>query len=297
MEKKSTVGDVEKFIGKLAPKCLQEQYDNSGLQIGDRDMLVKSALVTLDVTEEVLDEAIAKGCNLIVAHHPLLFHPLKHITGESEVERVVAKALKNDVAIYCAHTSLDNAEGGVSYKMAEKMGLKNVEVLAEKKGVYSQTMTSVPETEAAIKAHTYGEQVTDVHDPDQRPGRIGSGVIGDTEEMSEDEALKKVKDIFGCEDVRYCGMTGRKIKRIAMCGGSGSEFIGVAISRGADMYVTGDCKYHEFQSVDNRILLADIGHFESEQYTKEIFMEHLSEKFSNFATQYSEVKTNPINHI
>lgn len=362
------VRDIETLMEEMAPLRYQETYDNAGLQIGDRNMAVSAVLVTIDVTEGVIDEAIEKGCNMIVSHHPLIFRGIKRLTGSTYVERCVEKAIRNGIAIYASHTNMDKAEGGVSWRMAEKMGLRNLRVLSGEPGILRQVVTFVPEKdvkrvmdamaeagagsigkydrcsyrttgigtfrasegcrpyvgeigetheerecriemvakeddverirEAIRNAHPYEEPVTDVYRIEQRSEEIGIGVIGETEtEMTEMEALKKVKETFGCGDVRYSHGTGRKVRTIAMCGGSGADLIKAAIASGADMYVTADCKYHEFFDADGRILVADIGHFESEQYTKEIFAEQIRKKFSKFAVYNSQENTNPINHL
>ena len=362
------VKDVCSVLGELAPLALQESYDNAGLLCGDAEMEVKSALLAIDVTEDVVDEAMDKGCNMIISHHPLIFRGLKKITGKSYVERCVIKAIKNDIAIYSSHTNLDKAVGGVSFKMAEKLGLKGVEVLCAEPEALCQIVTFVPQDyaekvanamfaagggcvggydgcsyrvegvgtfragegcnpfvgelgemhyeketriemvvreadaekvrQAALSAHPYEEPVVDVYALVQKSKTSGLGVVGILEKpMSEIDALKLIKEKFKCADVRFSPLLGREVMKIALCGGSGAEFITLAMSKGADMYVTADCKYHEFFNAEGKILVADIGHFESEQFTKEIFKAYLSEKIPNFVTYYSEVNTNPINHL
>jgi len=254
--------EVIEVLERFAPTSFQESYDNTGIQIGDIELDVSGVLISLDITEAVLDEAIEKGCNMIVAHHPLLFKGLKKIVGTDYVQRVAIKAIKNDVVLYAAHTNLDKCANGVSWKMAELLGLRNVSVL-------------VPEE-----------------------GGIGLGCVGNLPKpLDELETLAIVKKCFGAECIRHTALTGRKIERIAVCGGSGSEFIGEAIKAHADMYVTGDIKYHEFFNADNKIVIADIGHFESEKATKEIFYAEISKLFPKFAVQMSEREQNVINYM
>lgn len=251
--------EIIEMIEKMAPTELQEPYDNTGIQIGDTERDIKGILVSVDITERVVDEAIEKGMDMIVAHHPLLFRGLKKVTGKSYVERVAIKAIKNDIILYAAHTNLDKCRGGVSWKMAERLGLRNVTVL-------------VPEE-----------------------GGTGLGCIGELPTPTDErEALLKVKEAFSAGCVRHTEMTGRKVKRIAVCGGSGAEFIDNAIKAGAEMYVTGDVKYHEFFNAENKIVIADIGHFESEQATKEIFYDEISKIFPKFAVRMSESERNVV---
>ena len=247
----------------MAPLRLQEEWDNCGLQVGDPDTEATGALLCLDVTEAILDEAIAKGLNLIITHHPLIFRGLKSITGKTHIERIVMRALQNGIAIYSAHTNMDSAWGGVSHLIAKKMGLTDIEVLCP-----------------------------------QADSQSGLGVVGNLP-SSEDALhfLKRVKQIFNVGAIRYGGDASRAVRRVAICGGAGIEFAHTAIALGADVYVTGDVKYHEFQGITDRILIADIGHYESEYFTKEIFNEIITKKIPNFAVQYAELEKNPINYL
>lgn len=248
---------VMRAMEEFAPLSLQEAWDNAGLIVGSPDNSVRKALLTLDVTEEVVDEAIACGADIIISHHPLLFSGIKKITGKSYVERALMKAITNNILIYASHTNIDAAEGGVSYKMGEKIGLESIRPL----------MPS------------------------------GLGVIG---ELKEPQSLNRfitiLKKKFEAPMVRYTEIEG-KIARIALCGGAGAEFIENAIAAGADAYVSGDFKYHDFFKGEKRISLVDIGHFESEQYTLEIFYDILSKKLPNFAIQITSVNSNPINYL
>lgn len=259
MKAKEIIEALERF----APTSLQEPYDNTGLQVGDTEIDVKGILISLDITEAILDEAMQKDCNMVISHHPLLFKGLKQVAGGDYVQRTVAKAIKNDIILYAAHTNMDKCPGGVSWKMAELMRLRNVSVL-------------VPEGD----------------------GKVGLGCVGDFPlAMDEREALDMVKRVFGAGCIRHTALTGRSVKRVAVCGGSGSEFIGNAIQAGADMYVTGDVKYHEFFNADNKIVIADIGHFESEKATKNIFYDEISKLFSKFAVRISEREQNVISYM
>lgn len=260
---KVKIAEVAKVIEEMAPLGLQEEWDNSGLQVGEPENEATGVLLCLDVTEAILDEAIAKGFNLIITHHPLIFKGLKSITGKSHIERIVMKAIKNGIAIYSAHTNMDSAWGGVSHLIAKKIGLLDVSVLS-------------PQTDL----------------------QSGLGVVGDL--PCEEDALhflSRVKEIFKVGAIRYGGDINRAIRRVAICGGAGVEFVNDAIASGADVFVTGDVKYHDFQGVIDRILIVDIGHYESEYYTKEIFSEIITKKIPNFAVHYAELEKNPINYL
>ncbi len=253
---------------QLAPLSLQESYDNAGLQLGDPEMPVKGILISLDADERVLDEAVAEGCNLIVSHHPILFKPLRHLTESSGVERFVARAIRCGVAVYAAHTNADSVLHGVSGRMGEKLGLLNPRILAPSS---QSDLTDEP---------------------------TGLGLVGELpESLSETDFMSLVKRCFGCPCLRHSALRNQAVRRVALCGGSGSEFVSQAIAAGADAYVTADVKYHEFQAVDGRLLLVDAGHYETEQYTKEIFYDVLSKNITTFAVQISTAGTNPVNYF
>ena len=261
------IAEIARLIEDYAPLDLQENWDNAGLQVGNPQAEAAGALLCLDVTEAIVDEAIAKGVNLIITHHPLLFHGLKSITGCNGIERIVIKAIKNDIAIYSAHTNMDSTVGGVSHRIADKIGLLDVEVLAP------------------ARISTTGEAV-------------GLGVVGNLPEAEDAKAfLLRVKAAFGVGAIKYCGNVEKAVRRVAICGGAGSEFVHDAIAQGADVLITGDVKYHEFFAEKDKILLADIGHYESEQFTKEIFNEIITKKIPNFAVHYAELDKNPINYL
>lgn len=265
MKIKEIVSALERF----APLPLQDGFDNAGLQIGLTDAETTGALLCLDVTEAVLDEAISLGCNLVISHHPLIFKGYKSITGKDYVECCIVKAIKNDIVIYSAHTNLDNAPGGVNFKIAEKIGLKNVRVLEPK--VY-------PLQNAWTQA--------------------GSGIIGELDEPeTELDFLKRIKKTFEVGCLRHNKLLGREIQKVALCGGAGAFLLPQAIRNGADVFITGEIKYHDYFGHEEEILLAEIGHYESEQYTKEIFYSIIRDLFPNLVLQFSKVNTNPIKYL
>lgn len=252
-------------LEQYAPLPLQDGFDNAGLQIGlTAEQEVTGALLCLDVTEAVIDEAEREGCNLVVAHHPLLFHGLKSITGKSYVERCVLKAIRKGIAIYAAHTNLDNAQGGVNYRIAEKIGLTNLSFLDEK--------------DAAIPA--------------------GAGVIGELAVAEgEREFLVRLKSLFGIECIRHNALCGRKIRRVALCGGAGGFLLPHAVAQGADAFLTGEMRYHDYFGHEDELLIAEMGHYESEQYTTDIFMEVLGSRFPELKIVKTSLNTNPINYL
>lgn len=364
MKIKEIVSALERF----APLPLQDGFDNAGLQIGLTDAEATGALLCLDVTESVLDEAIALRCNIVISHHPLIFKGYKSITGKDYVERCILKAIKNDIVIYSAHTNLDNAQGGVNYKIAEKLGLDHVEILDPKSGMLLKLVTFVPESHAekvrnalfdsgcgnignydscsynvsgegtfraqenthpfcgeigklhrekevrietvlpaykrndAVKAlllaHPYEEPVFDLYSLQNTWMQAGSGIIGELNVPEPElDFLKRLKKTFNLSCVKHNTLTGRMIKKIALCGGSGSFLIPLALRNEADVFITGEIKYHDYFGYDNKILLAEIGHYESEQYTKEIFYTIIRDLYPNFTLFLSKVNTNPIKYI
>jgi dinuclear metal center YbgI/SA1388 family protein len=359
--------EITDHIESLAPLAYQESYDNAGLICGNHDMDVKAALICLDSTEQVIDEAIATGCNLVIAHHPIVFSGLKKFNGKNYVERVIMKAIKNDIAIYAAHTNLDNVHVGVNAKIAEKLGLKNCKVLVPQKDILKRLITFCPQDKAEevrqamfnagageignydqcsfnsegtgtfrageganpyvgelgklhyekevkietilpanfeskilsamIKAHPYEEVAYDLIPLHNRHKQVGSGLIGELEETDEMAFLKSVKAAMKAESLRHTALRGKKVTKVAVCGGSGSFLLKDAIAAGADVFVTADFKYHQFFDAENQIVIADVGHYESEQYTGELFYEILKKKFSTFALHLSKINTNPINYL
>jgi dinuclear metal center YbgI/SA1388 family protein len=248
----------------------QEDYDNAGFLLGDSASDYKGALVALDLTPAVVDEAVRLGMSLIVTHHPFIFSGVKRLTDGSETGRMVMALVKNGVSVYAAHTNLDNLPWGVSGVLAEKLGMEECEVLS-------------------VKCEVGGE------------GSVGAGMVGKLPEaMPVEDFLKKVKEVIGLPFVRVseeaCRDKTLQVRRVALCGGSCAEFIGDAMRAGADIYLTGDLKYHDFQR-GGRMVLADIGHYESEQYAKDIIFRAISEKFSNFACRISETQQGIVKYI
>lgn len=362
------VSDITKLIEKIAPLALQEDYDNAGLLVGDETMEVTGALLCIDITEDVIDEAINKNCNLIISHHPLIFRSLKKLTGQNETQKCVIKAIKQNIAIYAAHTNLDNILNGVNGKIAEKLNLKNIQILRPISGLLLKLITFVPvhsaenvrnalfeagagsignydecsynaegfgtfrpneranpyvgnrfkchyESEirievilpkymknnvlqALLASHPYEEPVYDFYLLENDWKSTGTGLIGELEtEIEEMDFLNQLKQVFHLNSIRYTALSGKKIKKVAVCGGSGSQFLTDAISVNSDIFISADFKYHEFFDAKNKILIADIGHFESEQFTKDVFYEIITKKMPTFAVRISEVNTNPIKYL
>ncbi|MFY9242864.1 MAG: Nif3-like dinuclear metal center hexameric protein [Polaribacter sp.] len=363
-----TIKHITNYIEELAPLNYAEEFDNVGLLVGNYATKVSGVLITLDTLEETVDEAISKNCNLIVSFHPIVFSGLKKINGNSYVERVVLKAIKNDIAIYATHTALDNSKNGVSAKICEVLGLMNTKILIPKKGIIKKLTTYVPidkadflrnslfksgagnignydncsfsvlgdgtfrgnensnpvvgergefrtENEAKISVvyesknenkilkslqenHPYEEAAYEIVTTENVHQNIGMGMIGElSKEMDEKEFLLFLKENMKTDCIRHSAFINKKIKKVAVLGGSGSFAISNAISANADAYVSADFKYHEFFKAENSILLADIGHYESEQFTKKLLVDYLTKKFSNFAIILSEKSTNPIYYI
>jgi len=362
------IKDIIDELERFAPSALKEDFDNVGLLLGDASDQATGVLITLDITEKVLDEAIEKGCNLVVAHHPIMLSGLKKINGNNATERMVIKAIQNKIAIYASHTNTDSVLNGVSGKMAEKLGLVNCKILAPKTECLIKLVTFVPveqaenvrtalfeagaghignydscsynlkgegtfrggentnpfvgesgkiHTEQEIrletilpayikdkvvnalkKAHPYEEVAYDLYPLANEWPSVGLGIVGDLpHEVDEATFLNRTKNVFKTGCVRYTPLLNKPVKRVALCGGSGSFLLSKAIGEQADVFVSGDFKYHQFADAEDRILIADIGHFESEQYTKEVFFELLTKKFSNFAIHLSNVNSNPVNYL
>ncbi|MCR4853218.1 MAG: Nif3-like dinuclear metal center hexameric protein [Prevotella sp.] len=264
---KTSIKEVVNALERFAPLPLQEGWDNAGLQVGlTETQEVSGALLCLDVTEAVVDEAVALKCNLIVSHHPLLFHPLKQISDKNDVQRAVRKAIKNDIAIVSMHTNMDNAPGGVNFRIASKMGLNHVEFFGPTKEV------------------------------DEMKG--GSGVIGTLEEpLSANEFMVMLKRTFDVDCVQANQLLRRNICRVAICGGAGAFLLGDAIAAGADAFVTGEMHYHEFFGHEQEVQIAVIGHYQSEQYTNEVFRDIIQGAFPDVTCHLSQTNTNPIVYI
>jgi dinuclear metal center YbgI/SA1388 family protein len=263
--KMNTVGEICSLLESFAPLSYQEPYDNAGLILGNRDAAVTGILISLDVTEAIIDEAISLGYNMILTHHPLIFKGIKTVTGKNHTENCLIKAIKNDMAVYAGHTNVDSVRGGVNEKMAEKLGLINTRIL-------------VPGLQKGVD--------------------YGLGMIGEIpENLSETDFLKKIKSTFHCERLRHSALTGRPIRTVAVCGGSGAEFMTEAQIAGADVFITGEARYHEFFTQGQNILFIDAGHYETEQYTKEVFFDLISKKLPTFAVRISKVEKNPVHYL
>ena len=362
------IKEVTDFLETLAPRSLQETYDNSGLLTGNQEWDVSGILVTLDCLENVVEEAIRLKTNLIVAHHPILFRGQKKFTGETYVERTVIKAIKNDIAIYAVHTNLDNVLEGVNKKIADRIGLVKLRILDPKKDTLMKLVTFIPtlDAEPVIQAlneagagnighykncsfrvtgtgtfqpgeqahphigtkgqlekveevrvelifpshlekriisalkkiHPYEEVAYFLSRLENENQEAGAGVIGELSAPEEPmEFLKRLKATMNTSCIRHSAILSSPIKKVALCGGSGSFLLPKAIASGADVFVSSDFKYHEFFDAESKIMIADIGHFESEQFTKELLQEVLTQKFSNFAINFSGTVTNPISYL
>ena len=362
------IKEIIQVIENLAPLSLQESYDNSGIQVGDSNREATGALFCIDVTEDVIDEAISLKCNLIIAHHPIAFKSFKSLTGRTYVERCMIKAIKNDITLYAAHTNLDNAHEGVNFKLASMLGLENVRILTPKKNALLKFITTVPvdhaesvrnaifnagagnigdydscsynmegkgsfraktganphvgeinemhfepelriETvipamkkneviRALIAVHPYEEPVFDLYPIVNDWAQNGSGITGVLPEpLPEQDFLYMLKDVFKLHHVNYSRLRGKEIREVAVCGGSGAFLIEDAIDYGADVFITGEAKYNDFYDVEDKLLLATIGHYESEICTKEIFHDVISKKYPNFVMHLSAFDSNPINYL
>ncbi len=355
-------------LESIAPPFLQEDYDNAGLITGTADWDCTGAIISLDATEEVVLEAVERKCNMVIAHHPIVFRGLKKINGKNYVERAIITAIKNDIAIYAIHTNLDHVAQGVNGMMASKLGLINTSILAPKNGLLKKLQVFVPLAQAAqvrnalfeagaghisnysecsfntagtgtfkagqgskpfvgetgkqqqeeeikietilpawlegkiiaaMKAvHPYEEVAYDLWPLANQHDKTGAGMLGELPApMTETVFLAHIQQIFGVPVVKHTLLTGRQVKKVAVCGGAGSFLISNAIGVGADFYITADVKYHEFFDADGRLVLADVGHYESEQFTVALLAGFLQEKFPTFAALKTGVKTNPVNYF
>jgi dinuclear metal center YbgI/SA1388 family protein len=356
---------ITSFFNEKAPNRLQEKYDNSGLLLGDPNIDISKALISLDVTDEIIDEAIAKNCDLIISHHPLIFKPIKKLISQNLTERLVVRAIKNDIALFAIHTNLDNVSDGVNNILAKKLGIINHKILSpsasklnkivcfcpslhidkvkeamfnagaghienydncsfSSKGVGSfralegaqpfvgekhkihheeeiRIETIVPDFKTAdvirnmTEAHPYEEVAYDIYQLENKSNITGAGMIGELiEEMDISEFLHFVKKQLNTKYIKHNKLLERKIKKVAICGGSGSFLINEAHHQKADIYITGDIKYHEYFEHQGEMTIVDAGHYETEQFTKELIHSFLNEKFPNFAVQISETITNPV---
>jgi len=356
------------FLESLAPLAYQEDYDNAGLIVGRPDMEISQALISLDCTEAVVDEAIVTNCQVIISHHPIVFRGLKKFNGKTYVERVVEKAIRHNIALYAIHTNLDNVMTGVNARICQTLGLKNCRILAPKNNLLKKLVTYVPlanadavrlalfeagagnigkysetsfnaegvgtfkgneqtnpyvgepgklhrENEirietiypavaenkiltALILAHPYEEVAYDLYNLTNQNQEVGSGMIGELEVAAEEEVfLRHVKEKMHAHVIRHTAFTGRPIKKVAVCGGAGGFLLKQAVAAGADIFITADYKYHEFFDAEGKIMIADIGHFESEQFTQQLLYEIIRKNFINFAVRLTEVNTNPVKYF
>lgn len=259
-----TVSNITDVIESFAPLGLQESYDNAGLQVGNPDMPVSGILLCLDVTEQVLEEAKERKCNLIVSHHPLLFRKLRQITGATAAQRIVMRAIKEDIAIYSAHTNLDSTRQGVSFEIGHILGLTDMRPL----------------------------------EPQESDGETGLGVIGNISPIPAIEFLRRTKDRFAVKALRYSARSPQLvIRRVAVCGGAGASLISRAIASGADVIVTGDVKYHDFTDSGDEILIADIGHYESEICTRKMLSRIIRDNYPECQTLFSQSDKNPVAYL
>ena len=359
------ISEVIACIEQMAPLAYQESWDNSGVQVGDVNQEVKAVLLCVDITEATLDEAIERGANLIVSHHPLIFKGIKKLTGRNYIERVIIKAIQHNIVLYSAHTNMDKCLGGVNFRIAQKLGLKNICVLAPEENYLYKIVTYVPQSHieqvrhamwaagagtignydccsyssegngtfraqvgcnpyvgeidklhtepelrlevvapkdkigrvvAAIHAaHPYEEPAIDILPLANEYSQLGLGCVGELDiAITETEMLNYIKEKLGVQYIRHTQTSDRLVSRVALCGGSGAEFIPHAIRAKAGIYITADVKYHDFFGVENQIVIADIGHFESECCIKEVFYEQISKNFINFAILKAECDKSPV---
>ncbi len=362
------LSQITAALEEVAPLSLQESYDNSGLLIGSYSKEIYKALITLDVTEEVIDEAIQENCELIIAHHPMIFTGIKKITGSNLTERLIIKAIKNDIAVYAIHTNLDNVAQGVNKKLAEKLGLEKLQILKAGKSELKKLVTFCPlkhmekvrtamfeagaghignysdcsfntsgtgsfkaldgsdpfvgeqgkihlEDEIRIEtivpdyrmskvlkamndAHPYEEVAYDIYPLRNSDPTTGAGMIGEIKQAeTATDFLKNVKKILETPYLRHSPLIQQKVKKVAICGGSGSFLIDAAQEAGADVFITGDIKYHDFFEHNNKMTIVDAGHFETEQFTKDLLYDILKQKFPTFALQISVTNTNPVTFL
>lgn len=359
---------IQKALHQWAPSSLAESYDNVGLIVGDPETECTGVLINLDVTEDLLDEAVAKGANLVLTHHPIWFGPRKRLNGEDYVSRIIIKAIKHDIGLLACHTNLDNVRHGVNAEIGRRLGIKSPSILSPKRDLVLKLSTYVPlaqrmalldalfaagagrignydraafavdgegtfrplegaqpaigevgrqewvaesMVEVVFPAFLKGQVIGALHaaHPYEVPAyqvvstqnayeEVGSGMVGKlASPMKKADFLSLVKEAFDCGGIRYADYPGEMIERVAWCGGAGSFLTGAALRSGADAFVTGDITYHKFFDNENKMLLLDIGHYESEQFTSDLIYKFMSEKFPNFALHLSEIRTNPVKYF
>ncbi|MGI9544654.1 MAG: Nif3-like dinuclear metal center hexameric protein [Cyclobacteriaceae bacterium] len=361
------IRDITNYLETIAPLTYQESYDNSGLIVGDVSAEVSGVLISLDCTEPVVEEAIEQKCNVIIAHHPILFKPIKKLTGQNYVERTLLQAIKNEIAIYAIHTNLDNVRNGVNSKLGQKLGLTNCSILRPEANTLSKLVTYVPSenTSAVLKAlgeagagqignyqecsfrvegtgtfrpnseanphkgvadqleevienrvevifpsnlsntimealnqaHPYEEVAFYLQAVANQNQDVGSGLVGHLPKAFDPtEFLNYLKETMQLSTIRHTALISNKIHKVAVCGGAGSFLLKAALAQDCQAFISADFKYHEFFDADNQIVIADVGHYESEVFTKDLIFELLQEKFSNFALRLSKVVTNPVRY-
>ncbi len=362
-----TVKEVITFLESVIPPSYQESWDNSGLHAGDTDQEVSGVLLTVDLTDEVLDEAIASGCNLVISHHPILFDRyIKRLTGSNNYEKLLIKAIKNDLVLYSMHTNLDFFDRGINYRLCQILGLKNCVILKPLQGWLKKLVTFVPEDyagkvradlfaagaghignydfcsynltgqgtfraldganpfvgdigkihfepevrietifpkhltgkiiSALLQAHPYEEVAYDIYPLDNEYQRAGIGMIGEIEPIEEKAFLSLVQDALNAQVLQYSQLTGRQVKKVAICSGSCGFILGDAIAHGADALLTGETSYHTFLDARGKLLLITAGHFETEKFAIDVFYDLIKEKFDNFAVRKAENAQNLINY-
>jgi dinuclear metal center YbgI/SA1388 family protein len=360
--------EIISFLEKKAPPVLQESYDNSGLITGNPDMDITGAVICLDSTPEVIAEAKAKGCNLVIAHHPIIFSGLKRLTGKNYIEKTIIDAIRSDIAIYAIHTNLDNVMHGVNRRIADVIGLSHLSILQPKSGLLYKIVVFVPAdhmaqvrqamfdagagsigkydscsfqvsgtgnyrageganpyagtagefheemesrveviadqwsksevVRAMLAAHPYEEVAYDVYRIENELNSVGSGLVGQLPAPEPvTDFLMRLKTVMKVGCIRHTAPVKKSVQKIAVCGGSGSFLLESAVRSGADVLITADFKYHQFFDADGRILIADIGHYESEQFTMNLLNDWFSQKFPNFATHLTDVVTNPVHYL
>lgn len=362
------IKDILNLIEQVAPIGLQESFDNTGVQVGNVHQEAKGALLCIDITEDVVDEAITLGCNLIIAHHPIAFKPFKSLTGKTYTERCIIKAIQNNIVLYAAHTNLDNAKNGINNYLGQMLNLQNIKILSPIENGLSKLVTFVPTShvdivrqalfnvgagaignydycsfnsngtgtfrasdksnpyvgnigslhsepevkieviipnikktesiQAILASHPYEEPAYDILPLQNSWTENGSGIVGTLKEsMDEEEFLYYLKETFNIEKLQHSKLRNQMIKEVAICSGSGNYFIKDAINYGADIFITGEVKYNDFYDVEDKIILATIGHYESEIYTKNVFFDIISEKFPIFALYMAGTDTNPVKYL
>jgi len=361
------IAEITNYLESLAPLAYQEDYDNAGLIVGRPDQEIQQALISLDCTEAVVDEAIAKQCQLIISHHPIVFKGLKKFNGKTYVERVVEKAIRHQIAIYAIHTNLDHIKTGVNARICETLGLTNCHILSPKGNLLKKLVTYVPHSHAEqvraalfkagagqignysecsfnasgegtfkgdedtnpyvgepgsrhtepetrietiypanleskilmtlVLAHPYEEVAYDLYPVTNQHQEVGAGMIGELDEpMDETEFLQHIKQTMQATVIRHTALRNKKVKKVAVCGGAGGFLLKQAIAAGADFFITADYKYHEFFDAEGKTIIADIGHFESEQFTQHLLCEIIQKKFTNFAVRLTGNNTNPVKY-